>query len=131
MMQEKVELIAETPSLAGAIQELLEADGIEVKVALDFSQAARDVGATGSHPPPLLLVACNAHHCDSARRWRRSPLGRRPLLVVGARDPELHDGGQLHLVSLPLQPRQLLRQVHELLEGAGRVGIPSVPVPVG
>jgi hypothetical protein len=113
-MGAEVLLIEETPSLAGSLVALLEAEGVTVRRCPDLAEAER-FHAAGPAPPRVVLVASNAHYSPTASRWALGPLREAHLVVVGTRDPALRSAGRLHVVRLPLEPVRLLELVRSLL----------------
>ncbi len=112
-------VVEETPSLAGSIVSLLEAEGVRIRTFPDLAEAeAYHARAGALHP--LVLVASNAHYSPSTSRWALGVLRDAHLVVVGTRDPALRSAGRLHVVRLPLEPAALLRLVRELLPEPGR-----------
>lgn len=114
----RILIIAETPSLASALEELIRSSGDPVEQVQDAGAAVRRCAARD--PPPLLLAASNTHHCESVLRWREGALGPCHLIVVGSRDPGLHSSNGLHIVPLPLVPREFLRLLEGLLADSDR-----------
>jgi len=115
MSTSEVFVISETPSLASALVELLEADGLPVVAVHDLGVVGEMRSVESKQQPPVLICASNGFHCESARRWRDGELNDSDLVVVGTRDPELRSHGHLHVVPLPLHPHELLDLVHSLL----------------
>lgn len=109
-----VVVIGETPSLASALVELLETEGVGVIAVRDLREAEA-MARKGPLPPrPLLISASNRHSCPTARRWRMGSLHESDLVVVGTRDPMLRSSGRLHVVPLPLVPEEFLTLVRDL-----------------
>ncbi len=113
-MPAEVLVVEETPSLAGSLVGLLEADGLAVRRFADL-HGAESYHADGHVPHPVVVVASNGHDCPSAHRWALGPLREAALVVIGTRDPELRSAGRLHVVRLPLEPNGLLDLVRGLL----------------
>ncbi len=113
MSVEGVLVVGETPSLGRAIADLLEAENVP-------TQYVHDVSADSSLPSlhgryPVVVVACNATFCATARRWLRGEFPDVELVVVGSRDPILSRANGVHQVPLPLVPSRLLGMVRSLL----------------
>lgn len=119
-----VVVVAETPSLAQSVADLLESDGLPVCTVLDPALALTRCMKDPASPVGLVISASNGHHCATAPRWLRGEMGNVPLVVVGSRDASLRSGPQLHVVGLPLVPEAFLLLVHQLMRS------PNVPVPV-
>jgi hypothetical protein len=102
-------VVAETPSLGRSVLDLLESGGHTGRLVLDLpSELPSDwVRATD----PVVVVACNAPFCRTARRWARGEFPRVRLVVVGSRDPVLDSLPQVEVVRLPLSPSALLTAV--------------------
>jgi hypothetical protein len=109
-----VVVIGETPSLASAVVELLQAGGVGVVAVRDLGEA--EALAHQGRPPsrPLLITASNGHHCPTVERWKAGCLKDSELVVVGTRDPQLRSSAHLHIVPLPLVPTDLLELVRSL-----------------
>ena len=107
-------VIGETPSLASALVELLETEGVGVVSVGDLREVEALAGKGPLAAHPLLISASNGHYCPTARRWREGCLRDSDLIVVGTRDPGLRSAGHLHVVSLPLVPDEFLTLVREL-----------------
>jgi hypothetical protein len=107
-------VIGETPSLASALVELLETEGVSVVAVRDLCEAEALAGKGPGRGRPLLISASNGHYCPTARKWREGSLRDSELVVVGTRDPELRSSGHLHVVPLPLVPGEFLELVREL-----------------
>lgn len=117
MTSPDVIVVEETPSLARSLVTLLESDGLEVTPAHLLREIPGLLGVEGADPP-VLVIASNSHYCESARRWAEGGLGDGELVVVGTRDPLLHSRGRLHVVSLPLDPVQLIALIRSLLRSS-------------
>lgn len=113
-------IVAETPSLADSIDDLLRADGIFADTVPDCYSGLGGWVRRHGHSPYLLICASNAHRCETVRRWFSGEVGAMELVVVGSRDPGLRSRGNLHLVSLPLSPVKFLEMVHALSGDAGK-----------
>jgi hypothetical protein len=123
-MVTEVLVVEETPSLAGSVVSLLEAEGLTVSAFPDLAGAEGYHDRSGlSHP--LVVVASNGHYCPTASRWALGALGEADLVVVGTRDPALRSAGRLHVVHLPLEPERFLDLVHRLLPSAANGALQS------
>jgi hypothetical protein len=107
-------VVGETPSLGQAIADLLESDGVPVR----YSPAGAAAFGPGVELPAVIVAACNAGQCGTARRWLAGEFDRSRLVVVGARDPALARASEIRFVPLPLEPAPFLRLVRSLLSDA-------------
>jgi hypothetical protein len=114
MAESAVVVIGETPSLASALVELLETEGVRVVAVHDLREAELLAGKDPLPAHPLLISASNGHYCPTARQWPEGSLRDSELVVVGTRDPDLRSCGRLHVVPLPLVPTEFLDLVREL-----------------
>ncbi len=112
MSPRTVVLVGETPSLGRSVGDLLLSEGIACRIVSDLSPQEPASWMPGAEP--VIVVACNEAYCRTARRWARGELGRSPLVVVGARDPELQTLRGARVVPLPLQPEPLLALLRHL-----------------
>ena len=124
-----VVVIGETASLAAALVELLETEGVGVVAVRDLQEAETLAGKGPVPPRPLLISASNGHYCPTARRWPEGSLRDSELVVVGTRDPGLRSSGRLHVVPLPLVPADFLNLVRELRPPSRVPDRPSAPLP--
>ncbi|HXQ48698.1 MAG TPA: hypothetical protein VN842_02825 [Thermoplasmata archaeon] len=124
-----VVVIGETASLAAALVELLETEGVGVVAVRDLQEAETLAGKGPVPPHPLLISASNGHYCPTARRWPEGPLRDSELVVVGTRDPGLRSTGRLHVVPLPLVPSEFLNLVRELRSHSQSPGRAPAPLP--
>ena len=113
-----VVVVAETPSLAASIADLLESDGERVATIGDpgreLTRRLKDPDA----PVRLVISASNGYACATARRWTNGEIQGVDLVVVGSRDPSLRSGARVHIVELPLAPDAFLQLVRGLLDRA-------------
>lgn len=114
-----VAVVAETPSLARAITDLLESDGERVVTTVDAGRGLVRLLKDADRPVRLVISASNGFSCVTARRWEREEIGGVPLVVVGSRDPDLRSGRRVHIVPLPLAPDGFLGLVRGLVDRAG------------
>jgi len=119
MAPSRVLVIGETPSLGRSIVDLLEAEGVHAVYVDDI----RSQGPLTSLAQrfPVVVAACNAPYCQTARQWVGGELPDVTLIVVGTRDPALRESPRLRLFPLPLLPSRFLGIVHGLLDA----GTPS------
>jgi len=123
MDSRSVVVVAETPSLARSIAELVRSDLIPVEiVSPEVDPATLREWATTR---PLIVVACNGFYCRTGRRWVRGEIPGAHLIIVGARDPMVADIPGLHCLELPLSPPRLLTLVQHLRT------LPPNPSPTG
>lgn len=102
-------VVAETPSLGRSVLDLLESGGHSGRLVLDLpSELPTDWVRSND---PVVVVACNAAFCRTARRWARGEFPSVRLVVVGSRDPVLATLPQVEVVGLPLNPSALLTAV--------------------
>ncbi len=113
-MVSEVLVVGESPSLAGSLVSLFEAERISVRSFPDLLSAEQYHARAGA-PHPLLLVASNAYLSPSAEGWAGSVLRNAHLIVVGTRDPALRSEGRRHVVRLPIDPDGLLFLVRRCL----------------
>jgi hypothetical protein len=113
-----VVVVAETPSLARSISDLLESDGEHVRTVVDPGRELTRHLKDLDRPVRLVISASNGFYCETARRWMRGEIGGVDLVVVGSRDPNLRSGLGVHVVPLPLAPDAFLAQVRGLLDRA-------------
>jgi hypothetical protein len=108
-------VIGETPSLATAVADLLLADGLDV--VLLSTLADGETWAATAEPGALFVVvaAANGHRCETVLRWPESALHQCDLVVVGAREVDRTYRPRLHIVPLPLDPRQFVALIRGLL----------------
>lgn len=111
-------VVGETPSLGRSIRDLLESGGLRAHY-VDDVRAEQPLG-TLAQRFPVVVAACNAPYCSTARRWASGEFPHVELVVVGARDPQLLRERRLHLVELPLLPGRLLGLVQRLIDGAAK-----------
>lgn len=112
-----MEVVAETPSLAGCISDLLRSAGIATDTITPL-EALETLGErAGPVPPALLLVASNRERSETARRWVHGEFPGTHLIVVGSRDPTLVDAPSVPLVKLPLRPEELVQLVRQTMTG--------------
>jgi hypothetical protein len=112
MSPRPVVVVGETPSLGRSIGDLLLAAGIPCRMVSDLT--VREVDSWKAGGAPLILVACNEAYCRTARRWAHGEFPGTALVVVGARDPSLHETRGAHVVTLPLQREPLLTLIRGL-----------------
>lgn len=111
-------VVGETPSLGRSITDLLETGGFRAEYVPDLhGQGPLDTIASRY---AVVVAACNAPYCTTAREWLRGTIPNIALVVVGARDPALAATGNLHLVPLPLLPARFLGLIRGLLEATSR-----------
>ncbi len=108
-------IVAETPSLGRSIVDLLVDERIDCRLVSDLTDRELATWAPGREP--VVVVACNEPYCRTARRWSRGELGGAPLVVVGARDPELWRLPGVRVVPLPLHREPLLALLRDLVSG--------------
>lgn len=116
--------MAETPSLARAIADLLESGGLEVTVVPDVLEASPTDRL--SERFRLVVVACNAAYCATVRRWIRGELPGATLVVVGSRDPVLAGLEGITALPLPIEPWRLLATIEGLVDDRAARALPSL-----
>lgn len=113
-----VVVVAETPSLARSISDLLESDGEHVATVVDPGRELTRHLKDHDRPVRLVISASNGFSCATAGRWVRGDVRGVDLVVVGSRDPALRSGPGVHVVPLPLAPDRFLSLVRGLLDRA-------------
>ncbi len=113
----RIVVVAETPSLARSIGDLLETEGMDVITVRDSGRELVGQLEPDEAPVSLVISASNGFYCETARRWMRGEISGVDLVVVGSRDPDLRSGPRVHVVGLPLVPGAFLRLVRHLLDG--------------
>ncbi len=113
-----VVVVAETPSLAHCIADLLESDGHRVTTVATPGRPLTQRLRRTDAPARLVVSASNGFHCETAHRWMRGEGEGLDLLVVGSRDPTLRSGPRVHVVRLPLVPDRFLELVRSSLARA-------------
>lgn len=111
MIPRPIILVAETSSLGAALHGLLEAEGYSVR-SVRNARAAQTVLRRPEAERAMLVVASNAWSSETLTQWSGGALGHRPLVLVGTRDAHLRSHGNLHVIRLPVAPRELLFVVH-------------------
>lgn len=111
-------VVAETPSLARSISDLLEIEGFRVRSVTDPRQELSHELDGEGRSVSLVICASNGFGCETARRWMRGEVSDLDLVVVGSRDPDLRSGAHIYVVGLPLAPDAFLTLVHHLAERA-------------
>lgn len=115
-------VVAETPSLGRSLLDLLESGGHTGRLVVDLPSELPAEWVRSNDP--VVVVACNAAFCRTARRWARGEFPFVRLVVVGSRDPVLATLPRVEVVRLPLSPSALLMAV------AARHGPPPLNVPL-
>jgi hypothetical protein len=118
MAPSPVVIIAETPSLAASIRDLLDAERIPTRLFVDPAAAARACERRGAR---AVVVACNAADCATIRLRRAGRFPRTRLIVVGARDPELRREPNVWLLPLPLDREALVSLLRNLVSAPAAV----------
>lgn len=110
-------LIGETPSLADAVAELLEGEGLRTHAVRSSQEALSIQSRVPNRMQDLIVVVSNSFRSEATALWQRGELRSRGLVLIGTRDPYLRTGGGLHIVSLPLVPDRLVTLVRDLADG--------------
>ena len=119
MDQPELVVISETLSLAAALKELLEAAGFQKVLVHDPRRMGGLIVARETARAPILVAASNTYDSSSVRSWKMGMFPATHLVVVGSRDPQLRSEGKLHVVRLPLVPRDFLNLIRRLLGQKG------------
>ncbi len=123
-----VVVVAETPSLARCIADLLESDGHRVTTVARPGRGLTHRLRQTDEPARLVISASNGFHCETAHRWMRGEGEGIDLVVVGSRDPALRSGPKIHVVRLPLAPDRFLELVRSYLAHAPSPVVRGHPV---
>ncbi|MGP8077181.1 MAG: hypothetical protein ACLQD8_08835 [Thermoplasmata archaeon] len=118
MADPEVLVVGETPSLGHSIVDLLESGGVRAQYVDDVR--SQEPLSSLAKRYPVVVAACNEHHCATARQWVGGAIPDVALVVVGGRDPLLGRNANLHLVPLPLRPSRFLGMIHGLLDSRVR-----------
>lgn len=105
MVRPLVLVVRETPSLADAVQILLETVGFRVLSFGSFPSALERIQDRSAEPIGAIVVACNQAYCETLRGYPEScPEEARtlPLLVVGQRALQSRARLPAHVRSLGL-----------------------------
>jgi hypothetical protein len=111
-------VVGETPSLGRSIADLLESGGVPAQYVDDVR--TQQPLSSLSNRYPVVVAACNEHHCATARQWVRGELPNVALVIVGSRDPLVPRAANVHVVTLPLLPSRFLGMIHGLLDATAR-----------
>jgi len=109
-------VVGETPSLGRSIVDLLESGGVHA-VLVDDVRSQQPLSSLARRYP-VVVAACNAPYCQTARQWIGGEIPDVALVVVGSRDPYLERSRRVHLVPLPLLPSGFLAMIHGLLDAS-------------
>jgi len=119
MAPREVLVIAETPSLAESIADLLRGEGIPCRLVANVEGSA--LATDPEQEPRLIVVACNESYCGTARKWARGELANARLLVVGSRDPKLASIQGIRTMPLPLVVESFVRAVRGYIGASPRM----------
>lgn len=109
-------VVAETPSLARSIADLLTGENIPARCLLDLQGEAPLVTLADRYP--ILIVASAGPYSATVRRWIQGEMPRVELVVVGSRDPKIPEDRRIHRIGLPLSFPEFLGLIRDLRSGA-------------
>jgi hypothetical protein len=111
-----VVVMRETPSLASALTDFLDGEGIPAILRPIAPLEGILRGGAVPAGASILISTCSAFRCEIVEQWQAGAFPDTELIVIGSRDPAVRTGNGLYRIDLPLSPSELLALVRERLE---------------